>query len=92
MRRGMGWIGGALPGGSAREIAIAGRNDLEAPALTLCPAIGDVLSALRETEAWLVRMSGSGATCFALFDTTEQCDAAAGSMSRAWWQMAGLLR
>ena len=83
---------GALPGGSAREIAMAGRNDLEAPALTLCPAIGDVLSALRETEAWLVRMSGSGATCFALFDTTEQCDAAAGSMSRAWWQMAGLLR
>jgi 4-diphosphocytidyl-2-C-methyl-D-erythritol kinase len=43
------------------------RNDLEAPAIGLAPEIGDVLDLLAgETEALLVRMSGSGATCFAL--------------------------
>lgn len=83
---------GALPAGTAREIALAGRNDLEPPALTLCPAIGDVLAVLRETDAWLVRMSGSGATCFALFDTTEQRDLAAAAIAPAWWQTSGLLR
>jgi 4-diphosphocytidyl-2-C-methyl-D-erythritol kinase len=83
---------GPLPDGTAREIALGGRNDLEAPALSPCPAIGDVLSALRETSAWLVRMSGSGATCFALFDRVEQRDAVAASIDRSWWQMAGSLR
>ena len=90
-----GWDGvdrGAMPGGTARDIALAGRNDLEAPALKLCPAIGEVLAALQSTHAWLVRMSGSGTTCFALYDTAEQRDAAAETMSRAWWQMAGSLR
>jgi len=43
------------------------RNDLEAPALTVQPAIGAVLAALTASpEALLARMSGSGATCFAL--------------------------
>ena len=83
---------GALPTGTARQIALAGRNDLEPPALALCPAIGDVLAALRETGAWLVRMSGSGATCFALFDSTEARDAAADSVDPGWWRMAGSLR
>lgn len=83
---------GALPAGTAREIALAGRNDLEPPALTLCPAIGDVLAVLRETDAWLVRISGSGATCFALFDTTEQRDLAAAAIAPEWWQTSGLLR
>ena len=83
---------GVLPGGSAREIASAGRNDLEAPALTLCPAIGEVLAALRESSAWLVRMSGSGATCFALFETAAQRDAAADGLPREWWRLSGKLR
>jgi len=93
-----GWDGvdrGALPEGSARGIALAGRNDLEPPALALCPAIGEVLSALRETDAWLVRMSGSGATCFALFDSATSLAMAAAQISRArpdWWQMTGPLR
>ena len=59
-----GWDGsdrGPLPAGTARQIALTGRNDLEAPALALCPAIGEVLAVLRDTDAWLVRMSGSGA-------------------------------
>ncbi len=46
----------------------AGTNDLEPPALKVEPVIGDVLSALRETDGVrLARMSGSGATCFAIF-------------------------
>ena len=90
-----GWDGidrGELPQGTARQIALAGRNDLEAPALTLCPAIGEVLAALRETSAWLVRMSGSGATCFALFDDADQRDRAAEGLPREWWRLAGRLR
>ncbi len=47
----------------------AARNDLEAPAIALQPVIADVLGWLRALPgATLVRMSGSGATCFALFD------------------------
>ena len=90
-----GWDGidrGELPQGTARQIALAGRNDLEVPALALCPAIGEVLAALRYTSAWLVRMSGSGATCFALFDDTDQCDAAADGLPLEWWQLTGKLR
>ena len=90
-----GWDGedrGRLPTGAARQVALAGRNDLEPPALALCPAIGDVLAALRDTDAWLVRMSGSGATCFALFDTAAERDQAAKSLDPAWWRMTGLLR
>ena len=55
---------------SAEELAawLTGlRNDLEAPAIGLNPAIGDVLETLRdEPESLLARVSGSGATCFAL--------------------------
>jgi 4-diphosphocytidyl-2-C-methyl-D-erythritol kinase len=55
---------------SAQNVArfLAGcRNDLEAPAIGLQPAIGKVLEALRaRPETLFARMSGSGATCFAL--------------------------
>ena len=86
---------GAMPEGSLRAIAMAGRNDLEAPALALCPEIGEVLAALRDTGPFLARMSGSGATCFALYDTLEARDAAAPRLAGdhpGWWQMAGKLR
>ena len=86
---------GPLPVGSARTIALEGRNDLETPALGLCPVIGDVLAALNATQAWLVRMSGSGATCFALFDTLKQRDAAMGQITQShprWWMLGGKLR
>ena len=86
---------GPLPTGSAREIALAGRNDLEAPALELCPVIGEVLEALCQSDAWLVRMSGSGATCFALFETPAERDEAARKLREQkpdWWQMSGGLR
>ena len=74
----------------------AGRNDLEAPAKMVAPVIGDVLAALEALpESRLARMSGSGATCFALFDT---CHAAArgARLLRAqqpgWWIKPTLLR
>lgn len=86
---------GAMPDGLLRSITMEGRNDLEAPALTLCPAIADVLASLRAANPFLARMSGSGATCFALFDTPEQRDNAAREIGEAhsgWWQMSGVLR
>lgn len=52
---------------AAGWLAAATRNDLEAPAVALQPLIGEVLDVLRDgSESLLVRMSGSGATCFAL--------------------------
>lgn len=83
---------GALPCGTARDIAQAGRNDLEVPAIALCPAIADVLAALRDTAPLVARMSGSGATCFALYESATQRDAARAKINPAWWTMAGVLR
>lgn len=86
---------GPMPTGSVREIALGGRNDLEAPAIALCPGIAEVLAALRETAPFLARMSGSGATCFALYDSVADMQAAAKNLASAhpeWWQMAGKLR
>ena len=76
-------------------IAREGRNDLEAPAIALCPPIADVLTSLRQTEAELVRMSGSGATCFALYRRHDVMRKAAETLAFAypeWWQMQGELR
>ena len=83
---------GALPEGPASRIAREGRNDLEAPAIALCPVIAEVLAALHKTDPWLARMSGSGATCFALYQTPGARDAAQAAMPAAWWTMAGRLR
>lgn len=93
-----GWDGvdsGALPNGDAQTIALEGRNDLEAPAIALCPPVAEVLETLAETAPWLARMSGSGATCFALYPTGEARDAAAARIRGehpGWWQMTGKLR
>lgn len=86
---------GPLPKGSAREIALTGRNDLEEPAIALCPAIEDVLGALSGTEPLLARMSGSGATCFALYERHDVMLNALNELVSAhpeWWTMAGALR
>ncbi|WP_310468963.1 4-(cytidine 5'-diphospho)-2-C-methyl-D-erythritol kinase [Sphingomonas sp.] len=70
-----------------------GRNDLEAPATALVPEIADMLAWLRDQpDATFVRMSGSGATCFALFDNIAQRDAAAAAVPTAWWHLATRLR
>jgi len=71
------------------------RNDLQAPAVALAPAIGE---ALREAAALpgvrLARMSGSGATVFALFETTDAARDAARRLSdrrSGWWVKATVL-
>lgn len=77
------------------EALAAGANDLEAPATKIQPLIGEVISALNATNgAWLARMSGSGATCFALYENTAEAQRAAAKISRenpAWWVHAGTL-
>ena len=71
------------------------KNDLEAPAIKLQPVVGEVLSALRGADgARLVRMSGSGATCFAVFDSDAQALAASRSLQLdhpLWWVHVGAL-
>jgi 4-diphosphocytidyl-2-C-methyl-D-erythritol kinase len=70
-----------------------GRNDLEKPAMAMVPQIEAVLAWLgTRPGANMVRMSGSGATCFALFDSEEACDAAAYAVPREWWRLATFLR
>jgi 4-diphosphocytidyl-2-C-methyl-D-erythritol kinase len=71
----------------------SGRNDLEAPARRLVPEIANVLGAL--SGARIARMSGSGATCFGLFDGEAARDAAAARIAAArprWWVSQTRLR
>jgi 4-diphosphocytidyl-2-C-methyl-D-erythritol kinase len=75
--------------GMARDLA-ALRNDLEAPAIALCPVVAEVLAALRGLPGCLLaRMSGSGATCFGLFATPAAARRAAGLLPGGWWRDAG---
>lgn len=70
-----------------------GRNDLEAPARALVPQIGALLEWLRaQPGVDVARMSGSGATCFALFAGEEERDQAAAACPANWWTMASFLR
>lgn len=65
------------------------RNDLERPAIAITPRIGEALAELaQEPEALLARMSGSGATVFALCDTPERAEDLAARLRRRhpdWW-------
>ena len=71
------------------------RNDLEAPARAIAPVIGDVLGAIGELAGCrLVRMSGSGATCFGLFASEPAARRAGDAMARTypdWWVAPGCL-
>lgn len=70
-----------------------GRNDLEKPARELVPAIGDVLDWLGSRPGTkFVRMSGSGATCYAAFNLEEARDEAAAACPEKWWHLATFLR
>lgn len=70
-----------------------GRNDLQAAAEQVVPQISAVLAWFSaQPGAELARMSGSGATCFALFDSEEQRDRAAHAVPREWWHLATHLR
>lgn len=77
------------------EALAAGTNDLETPATRIQPVIGEVISALNATNgAWLARMSGSGATCFAIYENTAEAGRAAEKLRLdhpGWWVHAGTL-
>jgi 4-diphosphocytidyl-2-C-methyl-D-erythritol kinase len=74
------------------QILHAQPNDLEAPAVAIAPVIADVLTALRGFAGCdLARMSGSGATCFGLFTTASEAEAAAKILrgkNPNWWTQA----
>lgn len=87
------WPAFAEVAGCARWLAQQ-RNDLEAPAMRICPPIGNCLAALRREGALLARMSGSGATCFGIFATAQQAQSASAALQRAqpqWWVKAAML-
>jgi 4-diphosphocytidyl-2-C-methyl-D-erythritol kinase len=86
---------GRLDPANPWQAAVSGRNDLEAPAISICPEISDVMALLAQTNADLVRMSGSGATCFAIYESPDIREAARTRVSNAcpeWWTMASSLR
>ena len=86
---------GPIGSGAVLDRAVAGSNDLEAPARVLAPAIDDVIAALAATgDADLVRMSGSGATCFALYRSEGARADAARALRSAhprWWCLESVL-
>ena len=65
------------------------RNDLEPPAVSLVPEVAEVLDKIgQQTGCLLARMSGSGATCFGLFESVREAEAAATSLANSnpgWW-------
>ena len=70
-----------------------GRNDLAPAARSLVPEIGDILEWLEGRDGvGLSRMSGSGATCFALFNDETARDQAAAACPADWWHLASFLR
>lgn len=80
---------GPIGTGNLLAVAREGRNDLELPACAIAPAITAVLAALAAQPGVLLsRMSGSGATCFALFDDAAARDAAAAALERPQWWIA----
>ncbi len=87
---------GTLASGDPLAVACVGRNDLEAPARALQPVIADVVDVLSATPGVsLARMSGSGATCFALFEVEDDCANARSDIADRfphWWALATMLR
>lgn len=86
------------PPGDAAALAgalAATRNDLAAAACGLAPAVGEAAAAIAARPACLLaRMSGSGGTCFGIFETSAAADAAAAALAAArpgWWVMATTL-
>lgn len=70
-----------------------GRNDLEQAARSIVPQIDGILAWLSAQQGTtFVRMSGSGPTCFALFETEVQRDQSAEAVPREWWRLATRLR
>ncbi len=89
----------APPDWNSREAVIADMrrfgNDLEAPAVTLMPELGDLLAMLRaNSHTACAALSGSGATCFAITNSAEDARALAVELrarNRDWWVCATTL-
>ena len=67
------------------------RNDLQSSAIALVPEIRQVLTTIKDEGAVLARMSGSGATCFGIFETAEKASRAECNISKKfpnWWCVA----
>jgi 4-diphosphocytidyl-2-C-methyl-D-erythritol kinase len=83
------------PAGTLLDEIANGRNDLEAPAIELEPAIAELLAVLgRLPGCRLARMSGSGATCFGLFESTRAATAAGRTLRvgyPGWWVRATVI-
>ncbi len=84
-----------MPSGDLAEVTAwlsDQRNDMEGAAVSIAPEVGAVLENLRAKEGCgLARMSGSGATCFAIFEDKEAALAARAALSEAeplWWCVA----
>jgi len=93
------WSGfddGALPRGNILDVAKASLNGLQAPATKLCGSIQQIIEKLNTISApILVRMSGSGATCFGLYQSESDRDAAYQALLADcpdWWLMGGTIR
>ncbi len=73
----------------AADLALL-RNDLEVPAIRMCPPVAATLDWLRgQPGCLLARMSGSGATCFGLFADEAEAVRAAGAAPPGWWNWGG---
>jgi len=87
---------GALHVGDLDRLLAEARNDLQAPAMALVPEIADVLAELQKADGLLLaRMSGSGATCFALFRDESALAQAAGTLQGThpdWWIITSRVR
>lgn len=87
---------GALQVESLDDVLAMGRNDLQAPAIALVPEIAEVLHKIGQLDGVrLARMSGSGATCFALMESLAALDRAAKLLAKArpdWWIMTSRVR
>jgi 4-diphosphocytidyl-2-C-methyl-D-erythritol kinase len=90
-----GWDGvdrGPIAPGATLDRARVGRNDLQPPAEAIAPVIADAVALLAaQPGALLARMSGSGATCFALFADLPARDAAEAAVAGRhpdWWRLA----
>lgn len=73
------------------EYLSAQRNDLEKPAIEAEPVIANVINTIKANGALLARLSGSGATCFGIFENAEACDIARMKIADAhpnWWCVA----
>lgn len=70
-------------------------NDLEAPAIAMAPVVGEVLSMIAETPGCAIaRMSGSGSTCFGIYETAMQAETSAQIIAESypdWWIKKAIL-